>query len=107
MSIVHNLVVLTPGCEWSEDLNDHVISELQFMVVSLDLNKPAPAGSLDGCLVVSTTGSVQLDPPDANNFISYFELIENREKYLFPWVDSKCNVIAIQIENEEKLNAIV
>ena len=59
--------------------------------------------------MVNTWSSVNLDPPDPNNFISYNDVVKNgnRMQYINAWVDAKCNVVAIQLANEAKLNDLV
>lgn len=109
MAIIHKIQTLPPICEWSNTYNDFVCTEIQFGIYSLDLNKPPLPESNDKCLVVNTWSSVTLDQPDANNFISYEEIVKNgnRSQYLNAWVDAKCDVVAIQIENEARLNGIM
>jgi hypothetical protein len=109
MAIIHRIHALPPICEWSNTHNDYVCTEIQFGIYSLDLNRSALPNSNDKCLVVSTWSSVKLNQADSNNFISYSDVVKNgnRSQYINSWIDAKCNVIAIQIENEAKLNGIV
>lgn len=112
-NIFHHLGIAGFFGEQNVSFNDFVISNVHFIIISGDEDKVKAnlihKDVANPKYLVYYRGSVDLDPPDANNFISSSEIPifnSTENEHLINWVTAKADLDAIKRENEAKLASI-
>ena len=92
MSYAHGVSIFAKASNFDESINDHVITQLQFVLTTADVAN-------NNVNVSSGLVILDLPAPDANNFVPYAQVTKS---ILFQWIEQNYDIIALQDSNISK-----